>query len=230
MNLRSFGCSFVFGNDLPDDGRDGPYATPSQMTWPARLAQRLEIPYVCLAKGGSGNLSIMDRVLRSVAHAPDDIYIIGWTWIDRFDYSDPGGHHENQYVNGMNDWHTLMPIDTGETAKIYYRDLHSEYRDKLTSLIYINTVIEELERRNIRYVMTYMDPLLICRRWNCSPTIANLQNRVTHHLSDFEGKTFLQWSQDRGHEISATLHPLEQAHAEAAEIMWPSIDAILHRA
>ena len=41
MDVKSFGCSFIFGSELSDDGYGGPYATPSQLTWPAHLARHL---------------------------------------------------------------------------------------------------------------------------------------------------------------------------------------------
>jgi hypothetical protein len=41
MNLKSFGCSFIFGSELSDDGRNGLYATGSRLTWPAHVAQHL---------------------------------------------------------------------------------------------------------------------------------------------------------------------------------------------
>ena len=71
MTLKSFGCSFIFGSDLADDGRDGPYATPSQLTWPALLAQHLGRDYQCYARPGSGNLQILNTILNQIDHAED---------------------------------------------------------------------------------------------------------------------------------------------------------------
>lgn len=208
MILRSFGCSFIFGTDLADDGRHGRYATASQYTWPALLAKHQTAQYRCHARPGSGNLQILQRLLAQVS--TDDssaVYIIGWSWIDRFDY------------NNRNDdsWKTIMPVDTDSIASNYYRDLHSQYRDKLTNLIYIKTAIDTLQKANISFVMTHMDDLLFETKWHTDPGIEYLQNCIRPHIKTFENKTFVDWSKEKGFEISPTMHPLEAAHAAAAE-------------
>lgn len=223
MKLKSFGCSFIFGTDLPDDGAGGQYATASNLTWPALLAHRNSLQYQCLAKGGAGNLLILSRVLAHAANDPDSIFVVGWTWIDRFDYAD-------EFEKTSNDWKTLCPITTGVVADTYYRHLHSERRDLLTSLSYIQTAISVLESRQIPYIMTYMDDLLIDRSKNQFPSVTCLQDYVSPRLTSFEGKTFLDWSRQNRYAISDTWHPLVEAHEAAAQLMAPSIDAILRKA
>jgi len=217
MNVYSFGCSLIFGTDLADDGRNGPYATPSKLTWPALIAQQLNRSYKCFARGGAGNLQILGKLLDRIAveSSPDDLYIIGWSWIDRYDYvTGPNDH-------GRFGWHSVMPIDDTDVAHTYYRYLHSEYRDKLTSLQCVRTAIDVLTEKGCAFIMTYQDPLMFDTRWNTSPGIAALQDYVRPYMHTFDGDTFIDWSRSRGFEISATLHPLEPAHAAAAELMLP---------
>ena len=212
MNLKSFGCSFIFGNDLADDGRDLPVPTPSQLTWPAHLAKHLKKDYECYARPGSGNLQILERVLTQSAVSDSlDLFVVGWTWIDRHDY------YNNNNTTGWewHRWHTIMPIDTTELAKIYYRDLHSEYQDKFSCLIYIKLAIDTLKQKNIPFVMTYMDDLLFDQRWNTTPAVIDLQEYVQPYMINLEGKNFLEWSRTNNYAISATLHPLEDAHSAA---------------
>jgi hypothetical protein len=223
MKIKSFGCSFIFGNDLPDDGRDGPYATVSNLTWPALIAQRIGAEYKCYARGGIGNLTIAERVLKMHSDNklldPDDVCIISWTWIDRFDYiiEDQGPHS----------FRSIMPVDTSDVANYYYRHLHSEHRDKLVSLMYIYSSIQALQSRGIKFVMTYMDELLFDQKWNTTPAIATLQALIKPHMTKFEGKTFLDWSREKGFPISETLHPLEHAHAQGAELMLPAVQRLV---
>ena len=130
MTLKSFGCSFIFGSELRDDGL---YATPSNLTWPAHLADHLTCNYECYARPGAGNLQILEQVLNQSAINNDtDLFVIGWTWIDRFDYYDAD---YNPKVK-RNPWNTIMPIDESAIAKVYYKELHSEYQDKYTCLSY----------------------------------------------------------------------------------------------
>ena len=98
------------------------------------------------------------------------------------------------------------------------------------SLIYMHSCMTMLQARSIPFVMTCADDLIKETQWHCDDAILCLQQQILPCISDFDGRTFLQWSTDQGFAISSAWHPLEAAHAAAAEFMWPSIDAILRRA
>lgn len=210
MILKSFGCSFIFGTDLHDDGFGRGYATASIYTWPALLAEKLNLKYDCFAKPGSGNLQILERLLNELSNPEPSFYVIGWSWIDRFDYY-------NNNPTPWTRWKTLMPINQDAVAHTYYKHLHNQYKDKLTSLIYIKTAIDTLQQHGHQFIMTYMDDLLFENQWHTNPGVAQLQDYVKPYLKNFEGKSFLEWSKEKGFEISPTLHPLEQAHSAAAD-------------
>jgi hypothetical protein len=210
MKLKSFGCSFIFGTDLHDDSRDKPKATPSNYTWPALLAKQHGLTYTCYARPGAGNLQILERLLNQLADAETALYVIGWTWIDRFDYTGTDIRH---------DWRTIMPVDTDDLAKTYYRDIHSEYRDKLTTLMNVKLAIDALTSSGNRFIMTYMDDLMFDQRWNTSPAVSELQRYCEPHMTRFDRKSFLEYSKEKGFEISQTLHPLEAAHESAFELI-----------
>jgi hypothetical protein len=208
MNLKSFGCSFIFGSDLADDGRGKRYATPSKMTWPSLLANKLGREYSCHARPGSGNLQILERVIAQAAlDNKDSLYIIGWTWIDRFDFVHP--------VKNL--WQTIMPIDQDSVAKQYYRDLHSQYRDKLTTLIYIKTAVDILTQHGIPFIMTNIDELIWENEAHSTHAIKHMQDHIRPYFRYFEDQTFLDWSRKQGFEISSAWHPLEPAHSAAAD-------------
>lgn len=225
MKLISFGCSLVFGTDLADDGRDQPFPRPSRLTWPALLAEKFGLEYECRAYGGRGNVCILDRLMQEIDQTSEALFVIQWTFIDRFDYSDPNGKH---FGKGPRDWSCILPGTQGDLAELYYRDLHSEYRDKLVSLAYMQLAIHSLEKKNCRYLMTCVDDLIWCDRWHSSPGMISSQQSIKPHVHDFEGRNFLDWSRYQGFEISPSGHPLAQAHAAAAKLLIPKIDAILH--
>ena len=220
MRLKSFGCSFIFGSELADDGRDGPYATPSQVSWPAHLAQHLGRDYECYARPGAGNLQILENVLNQAATSNEsDLFVIGWTWIDRFDY-----YPANPATPSRSPWRTIMPVDTDPVAHVYYRDLHSEYRDKFTCLSYIKLAIDTLSQHNIPFVMTYMDRLLFDTTWHISPSVLNLQQYTQSFMTEFDGQTFLEWSRKNNYPETAAWHPLEEAHRAAGDHMIKVFD------
>lgn len=215
MKIKSFGCSLVFGTDLHDDGRGLPRATPSKHTWPALLARHLGYEYKCYARPGSGNLQIWENIANQVATQESTLYVIGWTWIDRFDYikeDAPGWLTVTR-------WKTIMPIDQNDTAEMYYRNLHSEHLDKMKSLIYVKSAIDILLQNKCQFIMTSMDDLLLDQRWNLSTGMRPIQDFVRPYLSSFNDQNFLEYSRHKGHLISATSHPLESAHRDVADLV-----------
>jgi hypothetical protein len=210
MKLKSFGCSFMFGTDLSDAGDHVKFA--SQLVWPALLANSLGYDYKCYSRPGAGNLQILENILNHAANDEPSVFVIGWTWIDRFDYVGtrpwPG-----------TTWSTIMPVDHDDSAKIYYKELHSEYQDKLTSLSYIKLAIHTLEQKGIPFIMTYIDNLLFDSLYNVTPGVIDLQNHVFPYMTKFDDKTFLEFSKQRGFAISPGLHPLEDAHQSAFELI-----------
>jgi hypothetical protein len=222
--LKSFGCSFITGTDLSDIKKPCDY---SYRTWPALLASKFDLEYQCHAGGGHGNLSILDRLSQEICHDPECFFVIQWTYIDRFDYSDPAGHHFNQ---GANDWATILPTGRSQQSNFYFQHLHSEYRDKLTSLIYMKTALDLLQANQCRFLMTCLDPLVFCDRCHVSNAMIQWQDRVRPHMHFFEDQNFLDWSNHKSFPLGQTGHPIESAHQAAADLMVPVIDAILHRA
>jgi len=221
MTLKSFGCSFIFGTDLADEDRGEPYTLSSQLTWPALLSKDLGYAYQCHARPGSGNLRILEKVLTQANESDDtDLFVIGWTWIDRFDYTvTPTGQDHAYDLAGTNLWRTILPVDADNKANVYYRDLHSEFRDKLTALINIKLAIDTLKQKNISFIMTYVDNLMFSTDWHTTPAIIDLQNYIRPYMTQFENKTFLEFSKQKGFPISETLHPLEDAHQTAFELI-----------
>ena len=218
MNLTSYGCSFIFGIDMDDaEMIPGTAGKPSMKSWPARLANHLGLHYRCRAYPGCGNLLIAERILLDLEHlcGNTELVVVGWTWIDRFDYNNP---------NNTDNWNTVRPGETDTRTQFYFRDLHSEYRDKLSSLIVIKTIIDTLKQKNIPFLMTYMDPLLFDQQWHVSKSITYLQDYVRPYMTLFENLTFLEWCESKKFELSPTWHPLEEAHRAAADYIITVFD------
>jgi hypothetical protein len=123
-----------------------------------------------------------------------------------------------------------VPSDNSELAHNYYRGLHSEFRDKLCSLISIKLVIDTLNQKRIPFLMTYMDDLLFDQRWNHTPAVIELQDFVRPYMTQFEELSFLDWSRKHKFTISDAWHPLEAAHQAAFELIKSQFDTIPHTA
>ena len=225
MNLKSFGCSFIYGSELQDevlwDNATGRNPKHSKLTWPAQLARHLNYDYLCYARPGSGNLQIAERVLTHLATNEEALFVINWTFIDRFDYVDlnnPDGWP------GRMPWSTIIPVDDTDLAKTYYTQLHSEIRDKLTTLISVKLVLDTLRQKNCPFVMTYMDDLMFDTRWHTTPAITDIQQYVRPYMTTFDSLNLQQWSKKNGYPITSIGHPLEQAHAAAGQLMIKVFD------
>jgi hypothetical protein len=175
----------------------------SQLTWPALLSKTLNMPYECHAWPGCGNLQIAEQVLNHIAEEPA-FFVINWTYTDRFDYVDP--------VNDK--WNTIRPGAQDSVAEHYYRNLHSQYRDKLTTLMHIKLCVDALQQAGHEFCMTYMDELIFETKWHASPAVLHLQQRIRPHLQQFNGSNMVQYSKDRGHDFGNQAHPLESAHED----------------
>jgi len=201
MKLLSFGCSFMFGCELPDNTSPGVY---SRQSWPALFAQHHGWDYHCLAEPGSGNLCIAHNVLNHLDQ--DAVFVIGWTWGDRFDFAAAGDK-----------WNTILPADQDQFSEFFYRWFHSLIRDKLTSLVQINLVLNELQKTQRRFIMTYQDSMFLDQKYHVSPAIIRLQNQIRPHLHNFNGLTFLEWARSQNFPVSDLWHPLADAHRAAAQ-------------
>jgi hypothetical protein len=70
--------------------------------------------------------------------------------------------------------------------------------------------------------MTMMDETLfddIDPNWQLPRPMKILQDQINPWITRFENKTFLDFSKEKGFPISETLHPLEDAHQAAFELI-----------
>jgi hypothetical protein len=222
MILKSFGCSFIFGTDLHDSRTHlikHNMPVPSQFSWPALLANNLNISYECYASPGAGNFKILEKILTQSADTNKAVFVIGWTFIDRYDYIVK--HYIKDHCDPINNefWATIRPSDSDQLSTTYYQQLHSQLCDKLKTLTYIKCVIDTLNQKNISFIMTYVDNLIFETEWHTTDAIIDLQNYIRPYMTTFENQTFLDWSKQKEFPISETLHPLESAHQAAFELI-----------
>jgi hypothetical protein len=198
MKIKAFGCSFIWGSELSDEI---PQRRFSDQTWPALLAKKLELGYECFARPGIGNLYIADQVISQAINTVEPaLFVINWTYIDRFDYVP------------HNSWSTILPGDDTDLGKFYYGNLHSEFRDKLTNLLQIYSVVNLLKSKNISFIMTNVDPVVLDQTWHVTPAVMELQRYVNEHLTTFDQENFLVWAKNKGHEFTTMGHLLEPGH------------------
>jgi hypothetical protein len=217
--LIAFGDSMTWGSDLQDCREIPP--TPSNNTWPALLAQSLGLDYVCLAFPGIGNDSITRYFSNYIGQInSDDIVIVNWTWIDRWEYYNENVPLFNTCLHSLDQfqWTQVLPNDRGE-HRDYWRNYHSELGDKLRSLKNIMMVMQQLDTVGCRHFHTCIDNLIRDNTCHCPVYVENLQSIVKPRLQWFEDQGFLDWARRGEFTISETWHPLEAAHQAACVLM-----------
>jgi len=217
MKLKSFGCSHIYGSEMPDLPTRK-IAEGSNLTWPALLAERLNLKYSTYAWPGRGNLFIAEQVLNQIEEPA--LFVINWTYIDRFDFKDASSSH-TQHRPGSN-WITCRPSDDDQFNKAYYKYLHSEYADKITSLMQVKTCVDALIQHNRPFIMTYMDELMFNNQWNTSPAIKYLQDQLSPHMVTFENKNFVRYTEAHGFPLTDSDHLTVAGHKFCADyvIAW----------
>lgn len=208
--IQAFGDSFTAGDDLKDP----------RATWTALIADRLGLDYEVHALGGRGNHRIADDVIgRCHQHS---LVIVNWTWIDRFDWYLTQG----EIVNHQR---TIRPSNDDTISKFYYKNIHSETSDKFHTAMYIWGAMSWLKQRNIPQMHTVLDRLLFDDTWNRSLATVDLNDHIRKNITWFpEQQTFLEWSRDNGFAESDNWHPLDEAHARAADIMLPVVEKAIN--
>ena len=224
MKLKSFGCSFIFGSELQVNLKEnnciGEYYTTDPLsynTWPSLVADHYQLECENYAWPGIGNLRILEQVLTQAALDDPALFIIGWSWLDRFDFIDP--ITEN--------WNTLRPDGDTEFHKMHYKYFYHQYHTMLTNASYISTAINVLNSKNIPFCMTAMDATLfdgIDANWQDPYALRILQQSIKPYITWFDGMDFLSWSRKNNYPISEAWHPLEEAHVAASEYMIKVFD------
>ena len=187
-----------------------PKRTCSQLTWPARLSRELNLRYECYARPGCGNFSIANQVLDQLATAEPTLYVVNWSFIDRFDFVD------QEHTDGR--WETLRPGKRNHPhSDFYYRNLHCELRDKLHSLQLIKLVTLELQASGQPFVMTYMDHLIFDQRWHTTPGMLQQQQflkpiMLHWELPDQTPVNWAFWAAQIGHPVTDSGHLLKTGH------------------
>lgn len=193
---------------MPDE--QIPTYSASRLTWPARLSREFDMVYECYARPGRGNFFIANQVLDNLAKNEPALHVINWTYIDRFDFVD------KDYTDGR--WETLRPGSGNHShSDFYYRNLHSELRDKLHTLQLIKLVTMELLAAGHPFIMTYMDDLIWDQRWHTTPAMIKQQEFVKPLMLHWQTNwqeliNWSLWAVQQGHAVTANNHLLESGH------------------
>ena len=198
---------------------NGEQCTPSLgyslSTWPALLANQLNLDYKCVASPGISNQSIIRRLVKFLPDlTSSDLIVINWTFIDRWDYFDINE------IRVEKQWKTLRPTSNNKTKieKFYFEAIQSELWNKWESLRAIMLAVYLLKSRGIDFIMTLEDKLPFDKNFHNPSYITHAQDEVKNHINWFDDDGFYYWSVKHGFSRGKQNdHPLEEAHQAAFE-------------
>jgi hypothetical protein len=232
MKLIAGGDSFVWGSELIDHkhGGQGGY---SLSTFPALLAAQHGLEYECVAIPGSGNDSIARRVIEACYGRDDVVVLASWTWSARYEFMFT---HDNKWETVSARQYELgdeLDAPHKKFIQSFFKNVgFSDYWETYSSLREITRLQDHLKARQIPYMFTIADnwfpkvdslrqPDDVMRsmyewidwdRWYFFP--AGTEKRETCNP-----RGFYQWACEQRYKRGPQLHPLEEAHLDAAQMM-----------
>lgn len=210
MKLIAAGCSFVYGNELSDVGEHATH--PSELSFPALLAQQHDLEYICLGTPGGGNDTAVRRVIETVTGSTE-IVLVNWTFADRHEF-----YFENE------GWRNIIP-SKNTFCKEFFTSVQPEYSvyHTVKNIVFLSNY---LDKKGVSYVYTFADTKLNYRT-DASRILAD-EIDTTRCFRWSEDVNFLGWAQKMGYPIGPGSHPLDAAHAKSAELIDPLFTRILN--
>jgi hypothetical protein len=203
--LVAAGDSIIFGSEMPDE-----YLTPSNLTFPALYAKRLNLEYKCLAQPGVSNSTIARTVISYLEKNTADIILVCWTFPNRQEfYIDNEWKTLNGWIHNPDGEYNKEVVDFSKT---YFKLAHSDYYEKYAMLKEILLLQNYLKVKNQRYMFT---------------ANSNIDFSDCEHVSAvdrsqwvwFNGEGFYDWANRQKFPKGPEGHPLEQAHEEGSKFL-----------
>lgn len=143
--LVTFGDSFTYGHYLPDH---------STQSWPALLADKMNLEIVNMADPGASNIEILSALLTFNFNA-NDLVIVGWTFIERdmiFKKKSILGKLFNKFE------HTRVQVWSDNRETQLWVKLHPEFDQAVRSGLHMHHAELYLSSLNLEQYHIYTQP------------------------------------------------------------------------
>lgn len=230
-------------------GVDGPpVETASPHAYSSLIAREINLDYICSATPGFSNSAIRRTVMDACNNATDvDLVLVMWSFPGRYEFRFNNSweqispwsvldtpeqtiRKDFQIDNPVVFQHHLKKLkrekDLGiqDFAKAFYSRVGSfEYSEVYSSLLDIVMLQQYLVHKNIPYLFTGVDESLVK---NINRHLTDISIKTLFDQIDFNSwflfpkeKGFYTWALDQRFPFGTT-HPLEEAHIEAAHLIY----------
>jgi len=237
------GCFKIQENEMPVE-------VPSLRAYASLIASELNLEYVCAAVPGNSNSAIRRNTMDECEkHKDIDLVIVMWSFPNRYEFN--FNNHWNQItlwsiennveVKIKKEFKNQNPIvfdahlkklqrerESGiiDFAKVFYRHVgYTDYWQCYSSLVEIVMLSNYLKLRNIPHLFTVSESFIINSQIHTKDpsykTLYDQTNKIDWFLFP-HNKGFYNWAQEEKFPFGTT-HPLEEAHIEAANLIYEHI-------
>lgn len=250
MILVAGGDSFIWGAELADcrHGGSGGY---SRKTFSALLAEDIE--YHCAAYPGNANNAISRSVMSACESLVDVGVVVNWTFPQRYDF-----RFNYDTLTATSPWFsihshysTAKVIDNiknseliKDFSKVFYKHVgNNEYYEIYTTLKEILFLQLYLKSERIPYLFTTADNSYYEHENYLRSKDQHLE--ILYNQIDWDNwyffpkgtaasetltpRGFYQWALENKYSVGNYGHPLEQAHADAAELIKEKFNELVKK-
>jgi hypothetical protein len=213
MLLQTFGCSFTYGEELPD---------PSTQAWPVLVSEKLGYKIQNYGKGGVGNNYLIKKAMTKTTEHNPDLVIVAWTSCSRQEFTDEWGTYD--IAPGWFRRFEKYKKHRLELAKYLtaYYDEQYQYRQWLRSVILLQDFFK-LRNINYRFVSAFDNQALNAKYRHTSNEYINLID--TDKFIGWPFENMVEWTHKEKDSLPRGPggHPLEEGHKRIADIIFDAL-------
>jgi hypothetical protein len=239
--LLSAGCSLIYGSELSDSPNYSGQDPPSLKTWPALYANSRDYVYKTCACCGISNQGIARYVIDAVELINPDFVIVQWTFFDRHEIrlndstlnnnqshyylltpylSEDMKYHDPEIINIKNNLHPVIK----SIATMWYRHVDCDETEYYNYLKIKIDLANYLRWKKIPFVFANSQTKLIGVENTVDAslqTLIKLDNSIPEVTFNDQG--FYNWAKTSNYAFGVD-HPLEEAHRDAHNLLYTSIE------
>lgn len=213
MLLQTFGCSFTYGEELPD---------PVTQAWPALLAQKLGYELHNYGLGGCGNNYMIKTAMKKVPMHTPDLVIVAWTSCNRMEFAD----HEGVYdiaPGWIRRFRKRFPhrVEMSRLITTYHNKQY-QYRNWLRSVVLLQDFFK-LRNVNYRFINAFDNQELNSKYFETSQDIISLLD--TSKFIGWPDESMVEWTHKKEDALPRGPggHPLEEGHQRIADVIFDAL-------
>jgi hypothetical protein len=236
MRIYACGCSLTYGTELTN---------PSESSWPALLAKKLNAELVNASQGGSSNQRILYQTIKHLQHNYD-LYLIAWSEYSRYTFYKSNNNHAVGFFN-IGSEHPTHGKDKSyrDMGKLLYKEWYNElfaFKLWLQQIIQLQKILENSNYVMINSFQNELDNWLSSKEQFIEKTkhlinfdlmnddqIFDEHKEIQYYISVIDKTKFYRWNDFHITQLCSEFkygpghHILEEGHEHLANLIYQHI-------